>query len=152
MRDQIRRVRPASQRHRGEIGRVGLDEYPVKRRYDQRIAKLIIGLERDRASKGKVRPAIQASPGEMIIAGEAVHHHPRGPALGIEHIRMSSWASRSWTTRVLSKVVRDCDVRCKRVPLHCLTGRIGCPEIIQSGLPHCSDARMLGQRLDQLQA
>ena len=117
MRNQVRRVRPPSQRHRGEVGRIGLHQYPIQRRYGQCGPQLIIRLERDGASKGKVSPTIQTGSGELIIAGEAVHHHPRGPAFGIEHIKNVVMGIAIMDDKGLAEGVGERDVCRKCVPL-----------------------------------
>jgi hypothetical protein len=113
---------------------------------------LIIGLERDGAGKGKVSPTIQTGSGELIITREAVHHDPRGPALGIEYIKNVVVGIAIMDDKGLAEAVGEGDVRRKGVPLYGLTGSVRCPEIVQPGLPDCLDARMLGQRLHQLKA
>ena len=123
MRDQVGRVRLASQRHRGEIGRVGLDEHPIQRGHGQCGAQLIIGLERDCARKGEVRAAVQAGSGELIIAGEAVHHDAIRRTLGIEHIKNVVVGIAIMDDEGLVERLGEGDVRRKCLPLYGLTGQ-----------------------------
>ena len=59
-------------RDRGQVRAVGLDEEPVRRADRGRGAQVLGGLERDDAAEGEVGTEVQAAPGLVGAAGEAV--------------------------------------------------------------------------------
>jgi hypothetical protein len=80
-----------------------------------------------------------------------MHHDPRRRTFGIEHIKNVVVSVPIMEYESLVEGLGDGDVRRKCISLHGLTCSIGRPVVIQSRLPDCSYARMLGQRLHQLQ-
>ena len=67
-------------------GTVGLGEHPIERAQPRRVVQVGRRLERDDAAERQVRAAVEALPGLVGAAGEAVEDRPLGRALGVEDV------------------------------------------------------------------
>ena len=83
--DVARAVALAAVRHRGEEGRIGLDEQAVERAVHDHLAQLLGVGEGDDAAEGQEGADPQALFCLLLAAAEAVEDRPRGNPLLLEY-------------------------------------------------------------------
>ena len=152
VRQQVRRVGAAAERHRGEEGCIRLGQQQAARRGRECRSQGAGVLERDVAGEGHVPAVLGAEPGHLGVAGEAVEHGALGgadPEQGRDHLGV-----RVPVVDLQGEVVllRDLDVRLERAVLGDQPRRSGAEEV-EPGLANGDHARArreggdLGERL-----
>src|SRR5215216_4118157 len=105
---------------------------------------MIVVFEGDRAGEGQVGATIKASPGKLVIPGEAMHHDARWPTLRVKDVKDVVMRVAIMDDQTLPRGLGKGNVCREGVPLHRLTSPVTSAVVVQSGLPHYPDPRMPG--------